>query len=103
MTDKMWTGNSEVLAMFSTYDIKMLSNLTHLPLVLHICSIGSDNGLSPIQRQAIIWTNAGLLSIRPLRTNFSEILIKIQNFSVPKMHLKISSANDGNFVQGEMR
>ena len=33
--------------------------LTHLPLVPHICvselvSIGSDNGLSPIQRQAII-------------------------------------------------
>ena len=26
-------------------------------------SIGSDYGLSPIQRQAIIWTNAGLLSI----------------------------------------
>ena len=27
-------------------------------------SIGSDNGLSPIRRQAIIWTSAGLLSIR---------------------------------------
>ena len=40
-------------------------------------SIGSDNGLSPIRRQAIIWTNAGLLSIGPLETNFSEILIKI--------------------------
>ena len=41
-------------------------------------SIGSDNNLSPIWRQAIIYTNAGLLSIGPLRTNFSEILIKIQ-------------------------
>ena len=38
-------------------------------------SIGSDNGLSPIQRQAIIWTNAGLLSIGHLGTIFSEILI----------------------------
>ena len=28
----------------------------------------------------------------PLGTNFSEILIKIQNFSFTKMHLKISSA-----------
>ena len=37
--------------------------------------IGSDNGLSPIRRQAIIWTNAGLLSIAP----FSEILIKTQD------------------------
>ena len=29
--------------------------------------------------QAIIWTNAGILSIGPSDTNFSEILIKIQN------------------------
>ena len=31
-------------------------------------SIGSNYGLSPAQRQAIIWTNAGLLSIGPLGT-----------------------------------
>ena len=37
-------------------------------------------------------TSAGLLSIGPLRRNLSEILIKIQNFSLMKMHLKISSA-----------
>ena len=37
--------------------------------------IGSAYGLSPIQRQAICWTNAHLLSIKPLGTNFSEILI----------------------------
>ena len=55
-------------------------------------SISSDNGLAPIRRQAIILTNAGLLSIGPWRTNFSEILIKIQNFSFTKIHLKISSA-----------
>ena len=46
----------------------------------HICvsepvSIGSDNGLALIRRQAIIYTNAGLLSTGPLETNFSEILI----------------------------
>ena len=29
----------------------------------------------PTRHQAIIWANAGLLSIRPLGTNFSEILI----------------------------
>ena len=69
----------------------------------HICvsesevSIGSDNGLSPIRRQAIILTNAGLLSIRPLGTNFSEIVIKIQNFSFTKLHLKIPSAKWQSF------
>ena len=40
----------------------------------------------------MIKTNAGLLSIGPFGTNFSEILIKIQNFSLMKIHLKISSA-----------
>ena len=49
---------------------------------------GSDNGLSPSRRQAIIWTNAGILLIGPLGTNFSEILIGIHTFSFKKMHLK---------------
>ena len=53
----------------------------------HICLskldiIGSDKGLSPEQRQAIIWTNAGILSIRHLRTNFSQILIKFSNIFI---------------------
>ena len=30
--------------------------------------IGSDNGLSPGRRQAITWTNAGILLIGPLGT-----------------------------------
>ena len=38
--------------------------------------MGSDIGLSPIRRQAIIWTNAGILLIGPLETNFSEISIE---------------------------
>ena len=27
--------------------------------------VGSDNGLSPLRHQAVIWTSAGLLSIDP--------------------------------------
>ena len=52
---------------------------------------GSDNGLSPNRRQAIIWTNAGILLIGPLGTNISETLIEIHTFSLKKMHLKMSS------------
>ena len=48
--------------------------------------------LSPGWRQAIIWTNAGILLIRPLATDFSEILITIETFSFKKMHLKMPSA-----------
>ena len=54
--------------------------------------IGSDNGLSPGRCQAITWTNAGILLMRTLRTNFNEILIKIHIVSFKKMHLKMSSA-----------
>ena len=42
--------------------------------------------------QTIISTNAELLSIGPLQTHFSEILIKIQKFSLKKKYLKISYA-----------
>ena len=40
---------------------------------MHWAITGSGNGLSPVRRQAITWTNTGLLSIGPMRTNFSEI------------------------------
>ena len=42
--------------------------------------IGSDNGLSPDQHQAIVWKNADLLWNGPLGKNFNEIWIKIQTF-----------------------
>ena len=63
----------------------------------HICInkltiIGSDNGLSPEQHQVIIWINAGILLIGSLGTNFSEILSKIQIFSLMKIYLKMLSA-----------
>ena len=68
--------------------------------LLNWATIGSDNGLSPVRRQAIIWTNSGILLIRPLGTNFSEILIGIQSFSSKKLHLKTSSAKRRLFCLG---
>ena len=63
--------------------------MTHI-CVRKLTIIGSNIGLSPGRRQAIIWTNAGILLIWPLETNFSEILIEIHIFSFMKMHLKLS-------------
>ena len=63
-------------------------------------SIGSDNGLSPGRRQAIIWTNAGILLFGPLGINLSEIVIEIQTFSLRKMRLKMSSAKWRPFCLG---
>ena len=53
-------------------------DLTHWHRVMHIyinklTIIGSDNGLPPGWRQAIIWTNAGI-SIGSLGSNLSETL-----------------------------
>ena len=47
-------------------------------------SNGSDDGLVPVWRQAIIWTNAGLLSIESLETNLSEIFNQNTNFFIYK-------------------
>ena len=47
---------------------------------------------APIWHQAITWTNAVLLSIGLLGTNFSEMWIGIMSFSFKKMHLKMLSA-----------
>ena len=73
------------------------SQLTHWGRVTHTCvrkltTIVSDNGLSPGRRQAIIWTSAVKLLIKPLGTNFSENLIEIQTYSLNKIRLKTSSS-----------
>ena len=86
-----------VLSASAVYHDNYSICLTHWGRVTHICVgkliiIDSDNGLSPGRRQAIIWTNAGILLIGSLGTNFNEILIGVQTFSFKKMHLKMSSA-----------
>ena len=79
--------------------------LTRWGRVTHICVsnltiIGSDDGLSPGRRQAIIWTSAGILLIGPLETNISDILIDIHTFSFMKMPLIISSGKSRPFSLG---
>ena len=55
-------------------------------------SIGSVNGLSPVQCQAITWTSAGLLSIGLLGTYFSEVWSGILSFWFKKIQWKMLSA-----------
>ena len=107
-------GSSELYCFVSLWKLlnKLLNGrrfnhdiLTHWGRVTHICVrkltiIGSDNGLSPGRRQAIIWTNAEILLIRPLGTNFNEMLIEILTLSFMKMRLKASSAKWRPFCLG---
>ena len=81
--------------------------LTHWGRVTHICvnkltNIGSDNGMSPGRRQAIIWTNAGILLIGALGTNFNEMLIEFIYFHSQKSIWKCRLENGGHFVSVSM-
>ena len=94
ITRPQWVNIS--IHRLNTLNSSPCQGLTHWGRVTHICVgnltiIGSDNGLSPGRRQAIIWTNVGILLIGPLGSNFSEMLIEIHTFSFKKIHLKMSS------------
>ena len=83
------------------------SLLTHWGRAAHICAgnltiIGSDNSLLSGQCQGIIWTNAGILLIVPLGTNFSEILIETHTFSLKKCIWKCRLENGSHFVSASM-
>ena len=68
-----WTGNKPLHAEWRIYIC-----------VNKLTVIGSDNGLSPGRRPTVIWTNAGILLIGPMGTNFNEILIEIVIISFKK-------------------
>ena len=52
-------------------------------------TIDSCNGLSRFWSQSITWINDDLFAIGSLRTNFNEILIKIQILLLRKVHLQM--------------
>ena len=91
--------------LYQTCLLPIAYSLTHRGRVSHICVnkltiIGPDNGLSPGRRKAIIWTNAGILLIRPLGTNCNEIVIEFYTLSLTKMYLKMSSGKWRPFCLG---
>ena len=72
----------------------------HIHASVSYANVGSENGLLPRRRQAIIGTNVVILLIGPLVTNFCKILIEIYIFSSKKMHLKLLSAKCQPFCLG---
>ena len=88
-----------------TLGIYNSNGLTRWGRGTHTCfskltTIGSDNGLSPGRCQSIIWTNAGILLIGSLGTNFNEASIEIHTFWFKKIHLKLSSGKWRLFCLG---
>ena len=77
--------------------------LTNCGLMTHnyvskLTIINLDNGLSSGRRQAIIWSNAGILLIRPIRINFNEIWIEIHTFHSRQFIWKCRLENGVHFV-----
>ena len=65
------------------------TTMTSILVSISIIIIGSDN-VSCERRQAIIWTNAGMMFIGSLETYFREILIEMHTSLFNKMHLNMS-------------
>ena len=97
----IWWNNCKILRIHGNSFWTYWGRATHV-CVSKLTTIGSDNGLSPGWRQAIIWIIAWILLIRPLGTNLSEIWIGIQTFSFKKIHLKMASAKWRPFVSASM-
>ena len=80
--ESLWFCFVSLLLWFVKWDIHLL--LIHWAQVVYInrTIINSDHGWSPVGCQAIIRTrtNAGLLSIGPLRANIGKIWIKHNDF-----------------------
>ena len=86
-----WKHKSSIHIGFIVFNWGVTTFFAKSVCVSDLTITDSDNSLSPGRRQAIIRTNAGILFIRPLGTNFYEILIEILLFSFKKMRLKVSS------------
>ena len=84
-------SNAENVSNWSRYHAFWITHWARVTLICKLTIIGSDNGLSPGQHQAIIWTCAGIELIRTLGTNFSEILSDIHTYSFEDMYLKMSA------------
>ena len=88
-------------------NMQTINYLTHWGGVTRICVskltiIALDNGLATEWRQAIIWTNVGILLIGPLGQTSMEPQSKFIHFSFKKMHLKCHLQNSVYFVSASM-
>ena len=82
ISKQVWALSIDELTVEDNWQDEPLDYSTNWGRVSYVCVgkliiIGSDNGLSPGRRQAIFWTYARTLLIRPQEKNFNDILIEI--------------------------
>ena len=81
----------------TTFPINSLRRSDAYIYISELTIIGSDNGLSPGRRQAIIWTNDGILLIRALGTN-----VKFTHLHSRKCIWKCCLRNGCNFFSASI-
>ena len=86
---------------FSSYLI-IVSCLALKSSCLHICGTRILITAEWRRRQAFIWTNAGILLIGHLGSNFNGISIEICTLSLRKIHLKCRKENGEQIVSVSM-
>ena len=97
--DVWWTHDEPILR-FSSFELT--EALWRIYASVDWVTIDSDNGLSTIRHQAIIWTKSRILLFKPIGSNFSKILIKIHQISHKKNNLEMSSAKCWSFCLDPM-
>ena len=95
--DRLYTGKNCGINISQRWIFFFVNSLRPTDAFTKLTTIGSDNVLSPGRCQAITWTNAGILSIGPFGTNFSEIWTKVYTISFKTMHFKMSSGKWRSF------
>ena len=106
-----WVNNREagdLRCYLGHYDVNAMCHSTHRGQVTHICGsklsiVRSDNGLSPGRRQAIAWTNAGMLLVESLEQTSVKSYSEFTHFNSRKCIWKRRLENGGHFVSVSMR
>ena len=101
-----WLGDDVIVEFWRHFHCSVFKGAVYITAVRRPCmSVNkavsdSDNGLSPVRRQANFWSNAGICLILLLGTYSIETLIQKQQFSFKRMHLNMSSAIWWSFCLG---
>ena len=97
---RLGPGPSQVLSQVSSQDCWWIRPQCRIYASVNRVSIGSDNGLSPGRRQAIIGTIAGIDNVNWTLSNKLQWTFNRNTKHFTKTHLKISSAKWRSFCLG---
>ena len=97
-----WVGKFHKMPLKARFVCKKMEYVKQQYIVLQIIVWTHWSRVMPYRRQAIILTNAGILSVHKLGTNISENRSEIEIFLLMKMHLKCRLRNGVHFFSASL-